>query len=454
MRINSFYFSIIFFLINNINSEKEIKFNLYYLKEGTTFSFKIENFAKFYIDNKYTTNLLMGEPPQKIYAFLNPELSAFYLTNATNFCPTKNYYNYELSKSYNLVEKIENKYYTTYRVSDSILFENDNNSFDKDDKIAKFKNFELFSFCELNQPICAIFGTKLVSSGEEIKESFLNSLHSNDNIKSYYFSYEIKSDHNNDLKFIFDIDIKGNEEGYSFIKTSSYKSGNKYYLAWGLNFDSVQINNNINIVKSNQTRAEFNINLGCLIGPPSFHEILHQFFQKNNIIESRIIYSNEYYIYAFEDEYYKILQNFTLEFYHKDLNYHFILDYKDLFISKADKIYCLIVLNYKDRDYWKFGLPFLKKYKFIYNQDTKFMGFLNENKKTTKEKSDTSKNKNNYFKIKSKIIIIVLLCFFFILIGMIFFGILIGKKMYKARKKKTNELLELYDYNSKTEQNL
>ena len=451
MRINSFSFSIIFILINNINSEKEIKFNLYYLTEGTSFTFNIENFVKFYIENKYTTNLLMGEPPQKIYAFLNPEISAFYLTNITNFCPTKNYYNYELSKSCNLVEKIENKYYTTLRVCDSILFENDNNSVDKDGKIVKFKNYELFSFCELNQPICAIFGTKLVSSGEEIKESFLNNLHLNENIKSYYFSYEIKSDHNNDLIYIFDIDIKGNENRYSFIKASSYKPGNQKYLTWGLNFDYIQINN---IVKSNQTRAEFNINLGCIIGPLSFHETLNQFFQKNNIIESRIQYSNQYYIYAFEDEYYKKLQNFTLEFYHKDLNYHFILDYNDLFISKADKIYCLIILNYKDTDYWKFGLPFMKKYKFIYNQDTKFMGFLNENKKNTKENSDISKKKNNYFKINSKIIIIVLLCFFFIVIGMIFFGILIGKKLYKARKKKTNELLELYDYNSKTKQNL
>ncbi len=33
---------------------------------------------------------------------------------------------------------------------------------------------------------------------------------------------------------------------------------------------------------------------------------------------------------------------------------------------------------------------------------------------------------------------------------MIIIGILIGKKIYKVRKNKTNELLELYDYNSKS----
>ena len=35
----------------------------------------------------------------------------------------------------------------------------------------------------------------------------------------------------------------------------------------------------------------------------------------------------------------------------------------------------------------------------------------------------------------------------------VFFGILIGKKLYKVRKTKTNELLELYDYNSKSDKN-
>ena len=37
---------------------------------------------------------------------------------------------------------------------------------------------------------------------------------------------------------------------------------------------------------------------------------------------------------------------------------------------------------------------------------------------------------------------------------MIIFSILIGKKIYKVRKNKTNELLELYDYNSQKDKNV
>ena len=446
MYIYLFSFNLLFFLINNINSEKEIKFKLYHLSEATSFVFNIESFIKYYLENKYTTNILIGDPPQKIPLFLNPENSAFYLANATKICPSKTFYNYELSNSYKSLEKIDNKYYTIYQLYDSLSFEKGKNSFEQD--TAKFNNFEFFSLCELNQTLCAIFGTKLISTGEEIKDSFLNRLHTKEYIKSYYFSYEINKNQNNDLKYIFDIDINENKNDYSFIKACSYKSGKQTYLAWGLNFDKIEINNNV--VKLEQTRAEFNINLGCIIGPASFKEIFHQFLQENNIISSRIQFSDKYNIYAFEDDYYDILKNFTLDFYHKELNYHFILDYNDLFISKADKIYSLIVFNYKDIDYWKFGLPFMKKYKFIYNQDTKFIGFKNNNKNISQDKSSN----NNYLKIKSKIIIIVVLCFFLILIGMIFFGILIGKKLYKSRKMKINELLELYDYNSQTDKNL
>jgi len=78
-------------------------------------------------------------------------------------------------------------------------------------------------------------------------------------------------------------------------------------------------------------------------------------------METIIEYNKKYYIYTFEDSAYDKLKNFSMDFYHKEFDFHFILNYKDLFYEKFKKIYFLIVFDYKENNYWKFGLPFLKK---------------------------------------------------------------------------------------------
>ena len=70
-----------------------------------------------------------------------------------------------------------------------------------------------------------------------------------------------------------------------------------------------------------------------------------------------------------------------MNFYHKSLDYNFILDYNDLFFEKKDKICLLIIFKEDKKEYLELGTPFLKKYKIIYNPDNKFIGFINDNKK-------------------------------------------------------------------------
>ena len=89
----------------------------------------------------------------------------------------------------------------------------------------------------------------------------------------------------------------------------------------------------------------------------------------------------------------------------------------------------------------------MRKYHFIYNQDNKFLGFIKNDKENEFNGKTNPENNNN----KTKIIFVVVLIIILIIIVTLFFGFLIGKKMYKVRKNKTNELLELYDYNSKSD---
>ena len=110
------------------------------------------------------------------------------------------------------------------------------------------------------------------------------------------------------------------------------------------------------------------------------------------------------------------------------MDFHFILNYKDLFYEKFSKIYFLIVFDYKESNYWKFGLPFFKKYKFIYNYDSKIIGFFNKNNDNN---NNNDLSNNNFFKENGLIIILILLL---LILSLIFVGVLIGKNCIKLEK--------------------
>ena len=347
-------------LFLNINSKFQIKFHKYnslskFLESNITF------FVNYFIENIYFTQFYIGEPSQIIIGFLKPGESTFYLTNSNASCISKNFYNYEKSNNFKLIEKQSYQYYNMCHFSDSFFIENITNSKKKTSKIV---DFEIILIGDLNQSLCLVFGTKVISYEKDLKSNFLYSLHKNDHINSYYYSYDINTKKNDELTYIFDIDFSEITNGYTFIKTTSKSLNRTQNLVWGLYFDKIYLNNDI--LDENQSRAEFNYNLGTLIGPSSFRDLFIKFLKKNEIIETVIEYNKKYYIYTFEKNAYDKLKNFIIDFYHKEFDFHFILNYTDIFYEKFSKIYFLIVFNYKESNYWKFGLPFLKKYKFIY----------------------------------------------------------------------------------------
>ena len=56
-------------------------------------------------------------------------------------------------------------------------------------------------------------------------------------------------------------------------------------------------------------------------------------------------------------------------------------------------------------------------------------------------------------KRNTKNIFIIIIGLIFLIIVILFFGVLIGKKIFGVRKTKVNELLELYDYSAKSTEN-
>ena len=441
--ISIFLFYFLIYLPCQFKSEIVMQFNRQYslYEYEKFFVTNIQFFVDYFLYNKYITNIDIGEPKQRVPGFLNPAQSGFYLTAKS--CPSKSIYNVERSKNYKLISKTEYGTVTVLRFTDTLHLEYINKtSFNRTD-------YEFFSDKNLNISICVNIGTKLLGQGELVEDNLLNRLHKYKSINSYYFSFEFDSKNFDKLNYIFDIDIKNNEKGYTFIKASSYSDEKRQYLVWGLDFDSLKINNSI--IHEKQFRAEFNINFGCIIGSSSFKETFDLILEKNKINAFVQNYNNQYEIYIFnkKDDYNK-LSNFSLTFFHKSLDYNFTLDYDDLFYEAGEQIFCLIIFNSKKQEFWEFGTPFLRKYHFIYNQDNKFLGFIKNDKDNEFNGNTNPENNNNS---KAKIIFVVVLIIILIIIVTLFFGFLIGKKIYKVRKNKTNELLELYDYNSKSDNN-
>ena len=156
----------------------------------------------------------------------------------------------------------------------------------------------------------------------------------------------------------------------------------------------------------------------------------------------------------------------TLYFDHYDFEYVFELTYKDLFVEHEGKFIFLVVENRNDD--WLIGYSFLKKYQFVFNEDSRSIGFYNPNLPKEKEiddEDDQNKNEtiiddddinneidNGKISTTTLILIIVLCGIFFIAIGLI-----LGKIIFKNKRKKANELEDNYDYNpygNKNEENI
>ena len=132
----------------------------------------------------------------------------------------------------------------------------------------------------------------------------------------------------------------------------------------------------------------------------------------------------------------------TLYFKMNQFDKIFELNYNDLFRVKNDRIYFLIIFSNTHQEYFEIGKIFLKKYTFTFNQDTKLIGYY------IKTKNSNQNEKPSFLSGTTFIIIITCLIFIFGVVG--FF---IGKLVYdKIRKRRMNELDDLYEYKQEEEE--
>ena len=387
------YIIILIHLLEDINGYYTIKFSRNFPIEKESTNLTLFEFIKNRVNNIYKTDILIGDPSQKITGFLKSDSHGFFLSKEN--CPERSFFEMEKSKTINII-----KNNTKIIFSDSISF----NSYSRSNDII-IPNYILSIDKNINEPLCFHFGTQLQREGEI---NLLTELHNQKYIKTYYYYYKISS--GDDIFLFFNVSLNKNKDmNYKIIKPLSFYNYNKYQMqqTWGMEFENVFLNNETLYYSREKLIVEFDINLNCIIGTFYFKESFNKFLRENKIYVKPLNYKNEYYVYFFEKNMEGIdtIKNIKIKFYHQEENYYFTFDYNDLFLEKSNGYYFLIVFEFKNKLKWKFGIPFFKKYKFIFNLDSKLMAFFentnidNNNNVNNVKNQKIKENKNVTLKV-------------------------------------------------------
>ena len=127
----------------------------------------------------------------------------------------------------------------------------------------------------------------------------------------------------------------------------------------------------------------------------------------------------------------------SINFVSKDLKYTFQLTKEELFYSKGNYIYFMILFLPNQYNTWVLGQIFTSKYHFVFHTDFRYIGFYPTINISKDEKEEIIIKKTH---IKIAILTIALA---FTVIGIVI-GIIIGAKFWsnKIRGKKATELID------------
>ena len=439
---------------SNYISMKLMNYNNEQIKNTPDSSFMPENFINSKIDNIIYTELNIGQPPQKLIAIIDAEEYSYFLFKDT--CLINSHFDEKESSTFepNYSETFfYNGYGKAIYINETFLLNND--IYDSNQNI-KLKNFPIIFmndpkndefFMQRHSPE-EISGKTCVTIGIRYTKDYLNTIS-----KNFLFVLKEK-DIIDDYILFFEYDEKGNEKnlilgGYpeeiyknlnKFLvnnqKTTPIKIYNRFKPQWGFQCDKVFSGQE----KINKEDIAFHYNLGVIYGPKDYQEHIENTFFSNyfrsKICNKKI--NEKFTIFYCGRDKFNIDERKKfpeLVFFKNDLEEKFNLTYQDLFFTKGDNVYFLIVFNHIYDDIWELGKPFLKKYSFAFNFDSKIIWYY----KDLNGKTKALQNEMNQKTDKKKFIFIIL--FLSLFLGVICF--LFGKILYNKKVKKLIKAKEL-----------
>ena len=199
--------------------------------------------------------------------------------------------------------------------------------------------------------------------------------------------------------------------------------------------------------------AEIIINFSFILGPTYFMDYIKenyfsQYLSNYTCLEKRVEY---FYTYIECDSSIKLESFPDICFEHVGFENTFNLTYKDLFIEdKQDNKYIFLILKRENFLDWVLGTVFLRKFQFVFNEESKTIGYYRQPQQDNDDNNSNNKDdlnegkKTNIIKIMIIIILAVIFSVLFIVLGMV-----IQKKMCnKDRKIRANELDDNFNYES------
>ena len=436
---------------------------------------------KFLRKSLYTENLI-GTPAQTININIFETTFSFYIGEKMCDKIPATYYKCSDSSSYIATTGIiEDEYYGEGFISQEFFsFYNSTNlkSNISSPKIKFFfkKNYRVTEA----QQVCGDLGLKIKEtySDYDSTSSFIETVKRINLIDGYPWSYIFfEKDKNNKIKNINGISneyIMKNYEGVLILGESPHQyESNKYNesdlinvvaakraidLYWDLIFKNIyflQKNNtvfNLNV----SMQASLDINLNYIIAPFWVFQNITEYFFKEYLNNNKCklnqaikdFYNSTYISCNKKDFNNNDIKKFpTIFFEHVNYNYTFNLNFNDLFEEFNDSI--LFLIHSTDSNlYWNLGKIFLKKYKFVFNQNSKTIGFYKKNyngQDENEEEIDNGKSVFEFLKNKNFWINFAWIMSCIVCLGLgAYFG---HKYIKKEKKRRANELKDDdYDY--------
>ena len=405
-----------------------------YLNNGIVFKFKdqdlkLENNSlifKSLFSNNLISQIEIGYPKQKINIYLSSKEYEFYIEeNLTN----ESYYNYNNStfskKKSNEMEFFDSPYYSGFYMQDIFTFKNTNNS-----EIA-INNFSFILSNNLIGKGYSTIGLNYYNPSDDYNINFLKQLKEKKVISNYTWNLKYLDNNNGIITFGSFPHMYNNlflKENLRFTSTSF----NENNLDWNIFFDKIIFNNNKEqIIFKGSTICELNLERDLIKAPFEYKFIFIKYIFNQSKCEEVNVSTNIFYICDKKTKIYKLP---SIQFKSRDLNFTFEMTYKDLFKEINGKLFFLIYFNKLDKNQFKFwilGKPFIKKYQFIFEQEKRLVGFY-----------QIIENPISYFKLQ--VTLICILSSIIIILWILVFRFF----KYKLRKKRINEIDDIYDYSS------
>ena len=427
-----------------------------------------EGLLKNHLYKDISTTLSIGTPSQEIPMLIGfGEYTTYILSNKVLGYDGTAIYNKDKSSSYKSSQKYSELFFyqifnEAYRAKENI-----NLKFPKH----TLKNFEFFLATQVGENICylpyceiltspGVLGLRM-SPSEGLSESvnstnFITQLRNKGIIDSHDFTFLFGDDDNGTL-IIGEKPDEYDEENYDkddFVFTKAYIENSKE-KDWSLNFDNVLYGDKKLInEKSWLMRVEY----GLIDGDKRWQKILEENFFNENI-EKGVCFKGKgwndghsYYHYYCDKN--VDLSNFKpFTFVLNDLHYNLTLTKDDLFEEDGDKMLFLMIFGHYSLI---LGLPFFKKYQFVFNQGAKTIGLytkIGDTPSVPVPLPILDKDTNKSFDI-IKYAVILVIGIFVVFFGFRYYERNCSKKSKTVflinRKKQSGKEIQLSDYTQMT----